>query len=131
MSRYAEVADVRGIAPELGAVGEVDPPVTDAVIEVWLRVAQHWISLSRWGEQATDGHALLAAHLATVSPSGGGPNAPLTGATVGPVSASYGGAPPADELLSTTTHGQAYQALRQLVASTGTGLVSNTLVRLD
>lgn len=128
---FATVADVRGIAPEFGEVGEVDPPVTDAVIATWVRVTQAMIGQSRWLELTTDGHALLAAHYVEQDPEGGGgASGPIGSASVGPVSVSYASTPPSDDLLASTHYGRAYLALRQVVLSTGTGIVSNTAIRL-
>lgn len=126
MPRYAEIADVREVAPELDAVG-------DGTITVWLGVARPWIDLARWGDQALEGHRQLTAHLVSLAPDGLGLGVgTLTGAGVGPVNTSRQVSIPPDELLnlSATPHGLVYIAVRQLAASTGTGLLSNTLVRL-
>lgn len=126
MPRYAEVSDVRAIAPELS---EVD----DAVITVWAGVARTWIDLSRWGEQALEGHRQLTAHLVALAPDGLGLGVgTLTGAGVGPVNESRSVTVPPDEMLnlSATPHGLVYSAVRAVVASTGTGILSNTAIRL-
>jgi hypothetical protein len=133
-TRLATVAEVREVAPELGEVGDPDPPVTDATITTWARIAGRMIGLERWGDDASDGHALLTAHMVTLSPvvSGDDGSGQLASAAVGPVSASFAkDAPTSDDLLQLTStgHGRAYLALRQIAASTGTAILSNTLVR--
>jgi hypothetical protein len=129
--RLATIAEIRGIAPEFGAVDDLTPTVSDAFIETWSRIAARFIGLARWGDDASDGHALLTAHLISVDPNSGleGAGGPLASAAVGPVSTSFVVPPLVDELLSTSHYGRAYMALRQVVQSLGTGVVSSTRYR--
>ena len=124
-ARYPTVAEIREIAAEL-------EEIPDGVLEVWAGVARNWINVARWGESASEGHRQLAAHLVSLAPDGLGVGIGVpTSSSVGPVSVSDS-VPSADEVLNltATTHGQVYLAVRQLVASTGTALVSNTRIRL-
>lgn len=130
-SRLATTAEIREVAPEFGAVGDPAPTVSDDTIATWSRIAARFIGLARWGDDASDGHALLVAHLISVDPGSGldGAGGPLASAGVGPVSASYVVPPLVDELLSTSHYGRAYLALRQVVQASGTAIVASTRFR--
>jgi hypothetical protein len=114
-------ADVIALAPELAPIVDV------AVQTTWLRIASRFVPVSGYGIDTTDAHAALTAHLLSVSPAGEalGIVGRLASEADGPSSRSFALAAMSDELLSSTTYGQIYMALRRL-ARVGRGLIANT-----
>lgn len=107
-----------GIAPELAAI---DPNL----VTTMLRVAAHFVPLNAYGNTASDAHAALTAHLLALSPAGVailGTVGQIASESDGPSSRSFATAAMSDELLSSTSYGQIYMALRRL-ARVGRGLV--------
>jgi len=112
-ARYANASEVIAIAPEF--TGQ------EAIIDVWLTVAECWIDPSVWGSCASTAHALLAAHMVTTSPVGGtiggeGDGAgPLSGESNGPASRSYATPQPSDAELGLSSYGRLFVSLRERV----------------
>lgn len=130
-TRLATLEEIRLLAPEFGASGDPPPALSDTLLEQWSRIAARFIGIARWGDDASDGHALLTAHLVSVDPNSGldGAGGPLASAAVGPVSTSFVVPPLVDELLSSSHYGRAYLALRQVIQAAGTAIVSTTRIR--
>jgi hypothetical protein len=112
--RYATVADVTdastGVAPEI--------TLSSAQVQVWLDIAQELISLSIFKAKTSQAHALLAAHLISQSPAGGGSGAagPIVAEANGPASRSFASTVTAsDGTLSASAYGQAFLMLRKSV----------------
>ncbi len=130
--RYATLTEVidatNGIAPELSAFPTIQG-------EIWLEIAECQIGLTRWGKRASLGHALLTAHLISVSAQAGslgvgvGETGPLASEAVGPASRSYAvNTATTDEALSGTSYGRQYMALRRVVCGIGSAIVGNTMI---
>jgi hypothetical protein len=124
--RLATVAEVLAVACEFSETPE-------PVVQMWMEIAADMIGVSRWGDRASRGHALLSAHLLAVNvgPDGlGGIEAgPLTAEADGPASRSFAAPPITDASIETTNYGRTYMALRRTVTGRGTGIVINRNVR--
>jgi hypothetical protein len=123
-ARLATHAEVVILAPEL--VGSaVDPEPLDTIIEF----TGEMISIEEWGEKASKGHALLAAHFASLwilSPGGGGaPAGAVTSRTLDKLSVSYasGVAKSGNPAFALTKYGQFYLAMFDtlMIPPLGTG----------
>ena len=110
-----------GFAPELNGL----PAST---ITLHLNLAAHMIGLVRWREQASDGHALLAAHSLTMLPGadgeGGLEAGPFMSEANGPASRSFATASATggsfdDASLASTPYGRMFLVLRKRVRGRG------------
>lgn len=123
--RYATREEI--IGPSVGVGGGVAPEynaLTDEQLAVWSDIAASMIGLGRWAERASQGHALLTAHLIAslggADGSGGGIDPGLLASeSDGPASRSYFHAQPSDAELATTRWGKAYTLLRRVVQGSG------------
>lgn len=127
-NRLATEAEIRGLSPALSAEYP-GSPYPSALVTVWSRIAARFIGLAPWGEDASDGHALLTAHFLARAVAGAfGPAGPVTSETVDGETTAYASAMVAHQL-GQTSYGQAYLALRDVVlARVGTTLVLNANV---
>lgn len=125
-AEHATHADVILLAPAL--VGStVDPEPLDTIIEFTAEM----ISIEAWGEKASKGHALLAAHFATKFLQGGsggaGAGGPVQSRTIDKISVTYAVSSivaASDAQLGDTIYGQMYLAMRRtLVIEPLTGRV--------
>ncbi len=103
--RYATIAD---LPPEFDEFDARD-------LQYWLRFTQSEIGLDAFGEDASDAHAMLAAHALKRAPRSTGEDGDpgqITSEKVGDVAVTYASAPTITEL-QTTIYGMRYLALRQ------------------
>lgn len=124
--RLATEDEIRGLGPEL----ESTTLYPSTLISVWSRIAGREIGLDVWGDDASDGHALLVAHCIVRAALGAlGPAGPATGLNAAEVSSSFASLAPT-EALHTTYWGTAYMALRDLVVARDGGMiVANSRIR--
>jgi|GEM_PF-2379805 len=103
--RYATIAD---LPPEFDAFDARD-------LQYWLRHSQREIGLEAFGDDASDAHAMLAAHYLKRAPRSTGEDGDkghVTKEKVGDVEVAYAVSPTVTEL-QTTIYGQRYLALCQ------------------
>lgn len=123
--RYATAAEVTGasgVAPEL-AVLSAD------VVATWMSIAQAFVGLAEWADRASVGHALISAHLLSLTPEAaaagvGSIDGILASEANGPASRSFAvPAPSADDAaFAGTRYGKLWAELRRIVASSLVGL---------
>lgn len=127
--RYAfekEITGPNGVAPEFGSIAS-------GRVQTWMRIAQSMIGLERFGECASDAHALLTAHFLEtqvgVDGLGGSEVGPLVSEAHGPASRSFAAPGVTDSELSTSSYGKAFTILRRKIRGRGRAVVMNTCPR--
>jgi Protein of unknown function (DUF4054) len=105
-------ADVTVIAPALSsASAQLQTKI--------LAIVGRQVDVDVWGEFSDDGQLYLAAHLGTITSSGGVQAEWLTSESVGPLSRSYAMPPGIMGKLSTTRFGVEYERLLKIAAAPG------------
>lgn len=105
-SRYATPDDVCKLFPEFADDNE-------AFVQVWLDATEGLINLSCWKAKACAGHAMIAAHMMSVTKDG--ERGPVNQRTIDKISVTYaavGAATGLDAEYSGTRYGRMYLALR-------------------
>lgn len=123
------------MAERLAIVSDL-PPEFDAVdsrhLQYWLDQAAALISIEAWGDLASNGHAMLAAHylkLASFGSDSSTGKGPVTSERVGDVAVSYASGPAAtaEGDYGTTVYGRRYLELRGGVFVGAIAIRSNDL----
>lgn len=123
--RYATAAEVTGasgVAPELAVL-------SPTVVATWLTIAQAFVGVTAWGDRASIGHALITAHLLSLTPeaalAGVGAADGIIGSEAnGPASRSFVVPSPSedDAAFAGTRYGKLWAELRRLVRGGLVGL---------
>lgn len=127
--RYATAAEVtgpNGVAPALSVLDS-------ALVATWMTIAQSFVGVTQWGDRASIGHALISAHLLSLTPeavaAGVGAisvDGYLTSEADGGASRSFAVPNPTaeDTAFLSTSYGKLWVELRRLVASSRVGILA-------
>lgn len=133
-ARYATRSDVCGAHGAPGGVAPEFNGVPDATLDIWIGVAKDMIGLHRFGKRASDAHALLVAHLlsVTVGDSEGAGSleaGPITSEANGPASRSFATPGLDDSQLALSGYGRTFMTVRNIVRGRTTGVVGVSTAR--
>ena len=129
--RYATIAEVRlRLGPAFS-----DPPITDAVVQMYLDDTACFIAPAVWGQCASQAHAYAAAHCIVGSPYAAGLLAPgsaslqlLAGEANGPASRTFSvpGLDDADGVWALTAWGRKFLEYRRTRHGKGSAVLART-----
>lgn len=129
-ARYATEAEIygaSGIAPELATYAAANPGNTTAIVDL----AKRFLGLTAWGDDASFGHALVAAHFLTLQSAGAmAVDGSTTSIADGPASRSFAvPAPTAEDAeFAGTQYGRRFIAMRRaVIAAAGPVLARGTV----
>lgn len=124
-ARYATAAEVTGATGVAPALSVLDP----ALVTAWMARAELFVGITEWGDRASVGHALISAHLlsltdAAIAAGVGLVDGLIASESHGPASRSFVVPAPASEdaAFAGTSYGKLFAELRRIVVGSMVGL---------